>query len=54
MAGADGLNSELHSDKRISHAGDVLVTIYLAFGIDPDTIVYNRLNQPRELVQARR
>ncbi|MBI5766463.1 MAG: hypothetical protein HZA93_01620 [Verrucomicrobia bacterium] len=28
-------------------------TIYHAFGIDPDTIVYNHLNQPRELVKAK-
>ncbi len=27
-------------------------TIYHALGIDPHTIVYNHLNQPRELVQA--
>ena len=26
--------------------------IYHAFGIDPETIVYNHLNQPRELVKA--
>ena len=24
-----------------------------AFGIDPDTIVYNHLKQPRELVKAK-
>jgi hypothetical protein len=30
----------------------LLATIYHAFGIDPMTIVYNHLNQPRELVQA--
>jgi hypothetical protein len=29
-----------------------LATIYHAFGIDPHTLVYNHLNQPRELVQA--
>jgi hypothetical protein len=29
-----------------------LATIYHAFGIAPDTIVYNHLNQPRELVKA--
>ena len=34
------------------HPGELLATIYHAFGIDPDTIVYNHLNQPRELVQA--
>jgi hypothetical protein len=34
------------------HPGELLATIYYAFGIDPATIVYNHLNQPRELVQA--
>ena len=32
---------------------EVLATIYHAFGIDPETIVYNHLNQPRELVKAK-
>src|SRR6266853_6098241 len=35
------------------HPMEVLATIYHAFGIDPDTIVYNHLNQPRELVKAK-
>ena len=35
------------------HPTDLLATIYHAFGIAPDTIVYNHLNQPRELVKAR-
>ena len=30
----------------------LLATIYHACGIDPETIVYNHLNQPRELVKA--
>jgi len=34
------------------HPGELLATIYQAFGIDPETIVYNHLNQPRELVKA--
>jgi hypothetical protein len=34
------------------HPSQLLATIYHAFGIDPATIVYNHLNQPRELVQA--
>ena len=34
------------------HPGDMLATIYHACGISPDTIVYNHLNQPRELVKA--
>ena len=28
--------------------------VYHALGIDPNTIVYNHLNQPRELVKAAR
>jgi len=34
------------------HPKELLATIYHAFGIDPETIVYNHLNQPRELVKA--
>ncbi len=34
------------------HPGELLATIYHSFGIDPATIVYNHLNQPRELVQS--
>jgi hypothetical protein len=34
------------------HPGQLLATIYHAFGISPNTIVYNHLNQPRELVKA--
>ncbi len=34
------------------HPGELLATIYHTFGIDPETIVYNHLNQPRELVKA--
>ncbi|MEZ5304488.1 MAG: DUF1501 domain-containing protein, partial [Verrucomicrobiales bacterium] len=35
------------------HPSELLATIYHAFGIDPETIVYNHLNQPRELVKAK-
>jgi len=35
------------------HPTEMLATIYHAFGIDSETIVYNHLNQPRELVKAR-
>ncbi len=35
------------------HPAELLATIYHAFGIDPETIVYNHLNQPRELVKAK-
>lgn len=34
------------------HPTDLLATIYHAVGIDPNTIVYNHLNQPRELVKG--
>ncbi|MCA9106546.1 MAG: DUF1501 domain-containing protein [Planctomycetales bacterium] len=34
------------------HPIELLATIYHAVGIDPTTIVYNHLNQPRELVKA--
>jgi uncharacterized protein (DUF1501 family) len=35
------------------HPSELLATIYHAFGIDPETIVHNHLNQPRELVKAK-
>jgi len=35
------------------HPTELLATLYHAFGIDPETIVYNHLNQPRELVKAK-
>ncbi|GIW78466.1 MAG: hypothetical protein KatS3mg105_0273 [Gemmatales bacterium] len=34
------------------HPTDLLATIYNAVGIMPNTIVYNHLNQPRELVKG--
>jgi hypothetical protein len=34
------------------HPIELLATIYHAMGINPGTIVYNHLNQPRELVKA--
>lgn len=34
------------------HPTQLLATIYHSLGIDPATIMYNHLNQPRELVQA--
>ncbi|HTE17383.1 MAG TPA: DUF1501 domain-containing protein [Armatimonadota bacterium] len=39
--------------ENLTHPTDVLATIYHALGIRPDTLVYNHLNQPRELVQAK-
>ncbi len=35
------------------HPGELLATIYHAFGIEPETMVMNHLNQPRELVKAK-
>ena len=35
------------------HPGELLATIYHTFGIDPETMVLNHLNQPRELVKAK-
>ncbi|MCY2932658.1 MAG: DUF1501 domain-containing protein [Planctomycetota bacterium] len=61
MAGAGTKRGYVHgkSDKTASapiedpvHPGQLLATIYHAFGIDPHSIVYNHLNQPRELVQS--
>jgi hypothetical protein len=34
------------------HPIEILATIYHSLGIHPETIVYNHLNQPRELVKA--
>ena len=61
MAGAGIARGQVYgkSDKTASapledpvHPGQLLATIYHTFGIDPETIVYNHLNQPRELVKA--
>src|SRR6266550_1634564 len=35
------------------HPTEVLATVYHSLGISPDTITYNHLNQPRELVKAK-
>ena len=35
------------------HPTELLATMYHSLGIDPETIVYNHLNQPRELVKAK-
>ncbi|HEY2894464.1 MAG TPA: DUF1501 domain-containing protein, partial [Pirellulales bacterium] len=34
------------------HPIELIATMYHAMGINPATIVYNHLNQPRELVKA--
>lgn len=61
MAGAGMKRGYVHgeSDKTGSsprkdpvHPRELLATIYHSFGINPETIVHNHLNQPRELVKA--
>ena len=61
VAGAGTKRGYVHgkSDKTASapiesplHPAQLLASIYHSFGIDPETIVYNHLNQPRELVKA--
>ena len=61
LAGAGIKQGYIHgkSDKTASapledpvHPGELLASMYHAFGINPETIVYNHLNQPRELVKA--
>ncbi len=62
VAGAGIKRGYVHgkSDKTASapaenpvHPAELLATIYHSFGIDPETIVHNHLNQPRELVKAK-
>ena len=62
MAGAGTKRGYVHgkSDETASapvedpvHPAELLATVYHAFGIDPETMVMNHLNQPRELVKAR-
>lgn len=61
LAGAGTKQGYVHgkSDKTASapledpvHPQELLASIYHAFGIDPETMVFNHLNQPRELVKA--
>ncbi len=61
VAGAGIKRGHVHgkSDKTASapvenpvHPTELLATIYHSVGIKPDTIVYNHLNQPRELVKG--
>jgi uncharacterized protein (DUF1501 family) len=61
VAGAGIRRGHVHgkSDKTASapiehpvHPTELLATIYHSVGIAPDTIVYNHLNQPRELVKG--
>lgn len=61
VAGAGVKKGYVHgkSDKTASapvenpvHPTDLLATIYHSVGIHPETIVYNHLNQPRELVKG--
>jgi len=62
VAGAGIRRGHVHgaSDKTASapvdspvHPAELLATIYHAFGIEPETMVMNHLNQPRELVKGR-
>ena len=62
MAGAGIKRGYVHgqSDKTGSspaedpvHPTELLATMYHSCGIDPETIVHNHLNQPRELVKAK-
>ena len=61
IAGAGIKRGYVHgkSDKTASapledpvHPAELLATIYHSFGIDPEQMVLNHLNQPRELVKA--
>jgi hypothetical protein len=61
IAGAGVRRGHVHgkSDKTASaplekpvHPRELLATIYHSVGINPGTLVYNHLNQPRELVQG--
>lgn len=61
VAGAGTRRGYVHgkSDKTASapaedpvHPTELLASIYHAFGIEPETLVMNHLNQPRELVKA--
>lgn len=61
VAGAGVKRAYVHgkSDKTASaplenpvHPIELLATIYHSMGINPQTIVYNHLNQPREMVKA--
>src|ERR1051325_1040285 len=36
-----------------THPTAILATVYHSLGISPDTIIYNHLNQPRELVKGK-
>lgn len=62
VAGAGTKRGYVHgkSDKTASapledpvHPTELLASIYHAFGIEPETMVMNHLNQPRELVKAK-
>ena len=51
LYGSSDATGSAPKDKPI-HPTQILATIYYALGVDPKTIVYNHLNQPRELIQA--
>ena len=49
--GSSDATGSAPKDKPV-HPIQILATVYHALGIDPATIVYNHLNQPRELIKA--
>lgn len=49
--GSSDATGSAPKDKPV-HPIQILATVYHALGIDPGTIVYNHLNQPRELIKA--
>jgi hypothetical protein len=54
-AGALYGKSDAHGSSPVEnpvHPTDILATVYHTLGISPTTIVYNHLNQPRELVKG--
>ena len=51
VVGESDRRAERPHDRPVTPA-DLAATVYHAVGISPNTIVYNHLNQPRELVKA--
>jgi hypothetical protein len=50
--GKSDAHASLPSENPV-HPTQFLATIYHMLGISPETIVYNHLNQPREIVQSK-
>ena len=49
--GASDETGSSPKDKPV-HPNQLLATVYWALGIDPKTIIYNHLNQPRDLIKS--